>query len=60
VDKWILESQQATIWSARQTPIRMNIALTKNFTALSMNFAISTVVSLGSPFAELPTIEDDK
>src|ERR1700687_4992617 len=58
-DKWILESQQATICRARQTPTRMNIALTRNFTALSMNFAIYTVISLGSPFTELPTLEDD-
>jgi hypothetical protein len=50
VDKWIRESQQATIWSAKQTPIRMNIALTRNFTAFSMNFAISTVISFGKSF----------
>src|SRR5712692_10989871 len=41
VDNRILKSQQATIWSARHTPTRMNIAFTRNLTALSMNFAIS-------------------
>jgi len=37
----------------------MNIAFTRNFTALSINFARSIVISLGSPFTELPTMEDD-
>jgi hypothetical protein len=53
VDNRIVENQQATTWSARQIPIRMNIAFTRNLTARSMKFAISNVISLGSPFAGL-------
>src|SRR6266478_4689946 len=59
VDNRILESQQATIWSTRQTPISTNTAFTRNFTVLSKNCAISMVVSWGKPFHGLPAIEDD-
>jgi hypothetical protein len=59
VDNWILESQQATIWSPRQIPIRTKMAFARNFTVLSRNFAISIVIPLRKSFHGLPAIEDD-